>query len=442
MVRGSCLLMKKEYLTKFYKKSRGERIEALYQAGVISKEDFDALNQEILALSNDVADQMIENVVAKYELPFGIALNFVVDGEELLIPMVTEEPSIVAASSNAGKMIAQSGGFQTEMETRLLIGQVALKNIPDIAEAKRLVTENESKIIELANAAHPSIIKYGGGARKVAVRILEADEEYGTPTFFVVHLMVDTGEAMGANIINTMVEALAPYLEELTGGESLMNILSNYSTESLVTVSCSIEPQYLASKTMSGEEVRDRIVEATQFATVDPYRAVTHNKGMMNGIDSVLVATGNDWRAVEAGVHAYASRSGQYRSLTKWTVDEKGHLRGELTIPLSVGSVGGTLSIHPTAQFAYRLLKEPNAQELSRILTCVGLAQNLSAVRALVTEGIQKGHMGLQSRALAIRVGASGEFVDQVAAKLQEAEHMNSDTAKKILDQLTDSPTN
>lgn len=442
MVRGSCLLMKKEYLTKFYKKSRDERIEALFQAGIISKEDYDALNQEILALSNDVADQMIENVVAKYELPFGIALNFVVDGEELLIPMVTEEPSIVAASSNAGKMIAQSGGFQTEMETRLLIGQVALKNIPDIAEAKRLVTENESKIIELANAAHPSIIKYGGGARKVDVRILEADEEYGTPTFFVVHLMVDTGEAMGANIINTMVEALAPYLEELTGGESLMNILSNYSTESLVTVSCAIEPQYLASKTMSGEEVRDRIVEATQFATVDPYRAVTHNKGMMNGIDSVLVATGNDWRAVEAGVHAYASRSGQYRSLTKWTVDEKGHLRGELTIPLSVGSVGGTLSIHPTAQFAYRLLKEPNAQELSRILTCVGLAQNLSAVRALVTEGIQKGHMGLQSRALAIRVGASGELVDRVAAKLQEAEHMNSDTAKKILDQLTDSPTN
>ena len=428
--------MKKEYLNKFYKKSRADRIEALRLAGVISQEDYDLLTLNLLKLSDEVADRMIENMVAKYELPFGIAMNFVVDGDELLIPMVTEEPSVVAASSNAGKMIGESGGFQTEMETRLLIGQIVLKNIADKTAAASLVQEKEAEIIELANAAHPSILKYGGGARKVATRIIEANEAYQTPPFFVIHLMVDTGEAMGANIVNTMVEALSPYLEDLTGGESLMNILSNYSTESLVTATCSINPKYLATKSMSGEDVRDRIVEATQFATVDPYRAVTHNKGIMNGIDSVLVATGNDWRAVEAGVHAYASRSGQYRSLTRWIKGADGNLQGELTMPLSVGSVGGTLSIHPTAQFAYRLLKEPNAKELSRILACVGLAQNLAAVRALVTDGIQKGHMGLQARALAVRVGATGDLIDQVATKLQEAEHMNSDTAKQILDKL------
>lgn len=429
-------MLEKEYLNKFYKKSRPDRVKALHLAEAISQRDYDILKLDQLELSDEVADRMIENVVAKYELPFGIAMNFVVDGNELLVPMVTEEPSVIAASSNAGKMIGESGGFQTLMDSRLLIGQIALKNVADTAEAERIVADKENELLELANAAYPSILKYGGGARKMTTRIIEADVEYETPAFFVVHLMVDTGEAMGANIVNTMVESLAPYLEELTGGESLMNILSNYSTESLVTATCSIEPKYLATKTMAGEDVRDRIIEATQFATVDPYRAVTHNKGIMNGIDSVLVATGNDWRAVEAGVHAYASRSGQYRSLTRWSKGEDGNLQGELTMPLSVGSVGGTLSIHPTAQFAYRLLKEPNAKELSRILACVGLAQNLAAVRALVTDGIQKGHMGLQARALAVRVGATGDLIDQVATKLQEAEHMNSDTAKQILDKL------
>lgn len=428
--------MAKQPLDKFYKKSRLERIEALRLAEVISQTDHDLLKLETMGLTDEVADRMIENVVTKYELPFGIAMNFVVDGDELLIPMVTEEPSVIAASSNAGKMIGQSGGFQTEMENRLLFGQVALKNVPNREDAFACIQEKEAEIIELANAAYPSILKYGGGARQIEARWLDADVEYGTPEFLVIHLKVDTGEAMGANIVNTMVEALSPYLEELTGGESLMTILSNYSTESLATATCVIEPKYLATKTMTGEDVRDRIVEATQFATVDPYRAVTHNKGIMNGIDSVLVATGNDWRAVEAGVHAYASKSGQYRSLTRWTTDADGNLRGELTIPLSVGSVGGTLSIHPTAQFAYRLLKEPNAKKLSRILVCVGLAQNLAAVRALVTDGIQKGHMGLQARALAIRVGATDDLVDKVAAKLQAAEHMNSDTAKDILSEL------
>ena len=342
------------YLNKFYKKSLPEKLEALKNAKVISPEDFEQLKAETLKLPVEVASEMIENYILNYELPFGIAMNYVIDGKEVLIPMVTEEPSVIAAASNSGKMIAQSGGFQTEMEERLLIAQVALKNVPDTVNAEKAVLAKEAELIELAHAAHPSILKYGGGARRVEVRVIPADEAFDTPEFFVVHLLVDTGEAMGANIVNTMAEALAPYLEELTDGESFMKILSNYSTSSLVTVTCSIEPKYLATATMDGETVRDRIIEGTQFALVDPYRAVTHNKGIMNGIDSVLVATGNDWRAVEAGVHAYASESGQYRALSRWTKEADGNLRGELTIPLSVGSVGGTLSIHPSAQFAYR----------------------------------------------------------------------------------------
>lgn len=428
--------MDTSYLKKFYKKSTAEKLQALKDAKAISPKDFEHLKAETLKLPTDVAGRMIENYLMNYELPFGVALNYVVDGKEIIIPMVTEEPSVVAAASNAGKMIGQSGGFHTKMEERLLLAQVALKNVPNVEQAKAAVLEREEEIIELAHVAHPSILKYGGGARKVSVRVLDADETYGTPEFFVVHLAVDTGEAMGANIVNTMAEALAPYMEELTGGERLMNILSNYSTDSLVTATCSIDPKFLATASMDGEEVRDRMIEGSQFALADPYRAVTHNKGIMNGIDAVLLATGNDWRAVEAGVHAYASKSGQYRALSTWTEGADGHLKGEMTIPLSVGSVGGTLSIHPTAQFAYRLLGEPNARELSSILASVGLAQNLGAVRALVTDGIQKGHMSLQARALAIRVGAEGNQVERVAKQLQEAEHMNSETAKKILENL------
>lgn len=428
--------MDARYLNKFYKKSLEARIEALQNADAISAEDYESLKNDALALPAEVAERMIENVITTYELPFGIAMNFTINGQERLIPMVTEEPSVIAAASNSGKIISQSGGFQTKMDTRLLIGQVVLKNVPDVQIAQEALGEMEAEILNLANAAYPSILKYGGGARKVEPRILPADKEYGSPTFLVVHLAVDTGEAMGANIVNTMVEGIAPYLEEITGGESLMNILSNFATESLVTAACSINPQLLATKTMSGEDVRDRIIEATQLALVDPYRAVTHNKGAMNGIDAVLVATGNDWRAVEAGAHAYAAISRQYRSLTKWTQAKNGFLQGEITLPISVGSVGGTLSIHPTAQFAYRLLGEPDAVELSQILAAVGLAQNLAAVRALVTVGIQHGHMGLQARSLAIRVGATGENIDKVAEKLQAAEHMNSDTAKQILDEL------
>lgn len=429
--------MKKDILSKFYKKSHNEKLNALKNAGVISNEDFEGLKKETLKLPSDVADQMIENYIMNYEFPFGVALNFVIDGKELLIPMVTEEPSVVAAASNAGKIVGLSGGFDTKMDTRLMIAQIVLKDVVSVEVAQTKILAKEAEIIELANAAHPSILNYGGGARRVDVRIISADDEFETPEFLVVHLVVDTGEAMGANIVNTMAEAVAPYIVELADGSGLMNILSNYATESLARARCVIGPKYLATQSMTGEMVRDRIIEATQFALVDPYRAVTHNKGIMNGIDAVLLATGNDWRAVEAGVHAYAAKSGQYRSLSRWITDADGNLVGELEVPISVGSVGGTLSIHPGAQFAYRLLNQPNANELSRILVSVGLAQNLSAVRALVTEGIQKGHMGLQARALAIRVGATDDEIEFVAKRLQTAKHMNSETAKNILADLS-----
>ena len=429
--------MEKEILHRFYKKSHAEKIEALYRAEAISEEDYQALTKETLKLSPSVANEMIENYIFNYEFPFGVAMNFVIDEKERLIPMVTEEPSVVAAASNAGKIVGLSGGFQTEMKERLMIAQIVLKNVSDIKTAIKNIQENEEEIIDLAHAAYPSILNYGGGARRVDVRSIAADTEFETPGFLAVHLVVDTGEAMGANIVNTMAEAVAPFIVELSGGSRLMNILSNYATESIASAKCVIQPKYLATKTMSGETVRDRIIEATQFALADPYRAVTHNKGIMNGIDAVLLATGNDWRAVEAGAHAYASKSGQYRSLSRWTKDEKGNLVGELKLPISVGSVGGTLSIHPGAQFAYRLLDQPRAAELSRILAAVGLAQNLAAIRALVTEGIQRGHMSLQARSLAIRVGATGENIERVAKRLQEAKHMNSTTAQEILEDLS-----
>lgn len=430
--------MKKEFLHKLYQKKRNERIEALKNAEVVTHEDAEILN-EGLRLPEDVADHMIENQIATYELPLGIAVNFLIDGKEYVVPMAIEEPSVIAAASAAAKIIRQAGGFTTHIDNRRMIGQVVLKNVSDMEKAKQLVLDEKEKILEEANNAHPSIVKRGGGARDLVVRLIHRDEEANTPPFFVVHLHIETLEAMGANIIDTMVEAVKPLLEELTGGEALIGILSNYATECLATATCRIPPALLAKGGYSGEEVRDRIIEATQFAYVDPYRAATHNKGIMNGIDAVVIASGNDWRAIEAGCHAYAARSGQYRTLSTWTKAENGDLLGKLTIPLPVGTVGGAISIHPGAQMTKRLLHYENAKELMSIIVSVGLGQNFSAIRALVTEGIQKGHMALHARSLAISVGASGEEIEQVADELKKLKTMNSAAAKKILEELRSS---
>lgn len=430
--------MKKDPLNKFYKKTQKDKKKALKNAKILSDRDYFLLNNKEINLPEDIANQMIENYILNYELPFGLAMNFLINGKNRVIPMVTEEPSVIAAASNAGKLTHPLGGFKTEMKEELVIGQVVLKNVNNHEMATDRLKSKEKEILDRANAAHPSILDYGGGAKKIKTRVIPADPNYDSPEFFVLHLVVDTAEAMGANIVNTMTEAIASYVIELVGGANLMNILSNYATESIAKAICYIHPKDLASQTMTGEEVRDRIIEASQYAKVDPYRAVTHNKGIMNGIDALVLASGNDWRAVEAGAHAYAARDGQYRALSQWSKDENGYLKGEIELPISTGAVGGTLSVHPTAQLAHRILSNPSSNELSQILAALGLAQNLAALKALVTDGIQKGHMALQARSLAIRVGAKGKMIDRLTAELEEADYINSETAKKILTRLSE----
>ncbi|WP_269544560.1 hydroxymethylglutaryl-CoA reductase, degradative [Carnobacterium pleistocenium] len=426
--------MDKTHLTKFYKKTPTERIEALVAAGALTSTDLTGTDS--LHLTDELADHMIENYLATYDLPLGSALNFLVDEKDYIVPMAIEEPSVIAAASAGAKVIALAGGFKTTISDRIMIGQVALKDVPDLPLAKSHLLQHKKAILKKANAAHPSIVARGGGATNLLIRIIEADDEAATPEFLVVHLHVSTLEAMGANIINTMLEGITAYLEELTGGKALMSILSNYATECLATAVCQIPVDLLKRNDYTGEEVRDRLIEASQFAYVDPYRAVTNNKGIMNGIDAVVLASGNDWRAISAGAHAYASRSGNYRSLSTWKKADNGDLIGQLTLPLPVGSVGGSISIHPAAQFSKRLLGYQTAKELEAVIVSVGLAQNFSALKALVTDGIQKGHMGLQARSLAISAGASGTAIEKVAEQLKLAKNMNLATAKALLQDI------
>lgn len=424
--------MDTSYLKQFYKKTRNEKIQALQQAGVVSAADAQML-KEGLSLPDEAAENMIENQLAKYELPYGVAPGFLIDGKEYVVPMAMEEPSVIAAASAAAKIIGAAGGFHTTISKRRMIGQIALKDLPDLAAAEEMVLANKAAILQLANKAHPSIVKRGGGAKALEVRLLPADATIDSPDFLVVQLQIETLEAMGANIVNTMMEGIRDELEELTGGTVLMGILSNYATECLATATCRIPTHLLKRGQFSGADVRDRLIEAFQFAYVDPYRAVTHNKGIMNGIDAVVLASGNDWRAIEAGAHAYAVKDGQYRSLTTWSKADNGDLLGELTLPLPVGTVGGSIGIHPAAQFTKRLLNYASAQELEAVIVSVGLAQNFSALKALVTEGIQKGHMGLHARSLAINVGAQGKEIDQVTQQLKKAKNMNTATAEQLL---------
>lgn len=415
--------------TKFYKKTLSERIQALEEAGV--------LREEIsVDLAPDVANSMIENQIATYQLPYGVAPHFLIDGEEFVVPMVIEEPSVIAAASSAAKLFKAHGGFQTAITERVMIGQAILTNVPNFKKAMQTIEENEATLIRVAHEAHPSIVRRGGGVHSIRVREVAANTDIGSPDFLIVHLNIGTLEAMGANMTNTMMEAVLPLLEEYSGGEALMGILSNYATECLATATCRIPTDALAKGNMSGKEVRDRLIFASQVAFVDPYRAVTHNKGIMNGIDAVVIASGNDWRAIEAGIHAYAARDGQYRSLSRWKKADNGDLLGELTVPLPVGAVGGSISFHPGAKLTHHILDTPNAEKLEAIIASVGLAQNFSAIRALVTDGIQKGHMGLQSRSLAISAGAKDDEIELVSKELNKSKQMNLKTAKEILAEL------
>ena len=417
---------------KFYQKSLEERQETLFNHPTLTGKGKDLLNNG-LALPESIANQMVENQIEIYGLPFGIVPELIVNGKSYTVPMVTEEPSVIAAASYASKLINLAGGTTTLQKKREMIGEIAIVRSPlTLEEVKAKLKNQKESLFTIANNAHPSIVKRGGGIRSVWVEEKSSDKE----RFYIFYVSVDTKEAMGANMLNTILEALVSPIEALTEGESIMAILSNLATNSVVTAKCVLSPRILDTKTTKGEEVRDRIVLASEFSKADTYRAATHNKGIMNGIDSVVIATGNDWRAIESGAHAFASLSGQYQPLTQWAKDEQGNLVGTITLPLPVGTVGGSISIHPGAQFAHELLGNPTAVELAGIIASIGLAQNLAAIRALVTDGIQKGHMRLQAKSLGLAVGATEEELPLLMNLLSKAPHLNQETAKALLEEL------
>lgn len=418
--------------TGFYKRSREERIEMLFNAGKISSSEREELLKNE-TLNVDIAGKMTENHIGSFSLPFSIVPNILVDNVEYSVPLVTEEPSVVAACSNASKIIAKSGGFKTIVHNREMIGHVALYDVPNITEAKEIVLDNEKLLINIANDAHPSIVTRGGGARSIAVEIKQEENT----TFLIVYLSVDTKEAMGANMLNTMLEALKPSLENLTGGIALMGILSNFATNSLVTATCSININTLNSNPKKAYNIAKKIDLASKFAKADPYRAATHNKGIFNGIDGILIATGNDWRAIEAACHTYASRNGRYEGLSTWTFDEDNLLlNGQLTLPMPVATVGGSIGLNNSVKIAHSILGNVEAKKLASIIVASGLAQNFAAVRALVTVGIQQGHMKLHAKSLALLAGANADEVELVASQLSSAKHINLATASEILTTL------
>ncbi|HEL8602355.1 TPA: hydroxymethylglutaryl-CoA reductase, degradative [Listeria monocytogenes] len=417
---------------KFYKKTVEERRAILAEYADLNEEE-QAFLASTGALSFDKANHMIENTIGIYSLPLGLGMNMLLNDKHYVVPMVMEEPSVVAAQSAGAKLIGQNGGITGSATKRKMIGQIELISVSDIQAAKENIIANEEQLIAIANQAHPSLQKRGGGAVEIQVRTAQtANDE----TLLIVHLLVDTQEAMGANMVNTMVETLAPELEMLTNGTANMRILSNLVDEATAMAVCRINPESLATKTQSGEWVRDRIIAAYEFADADIYRAATHNKGIMNGIDAVIMAFGNDWRAVEAASHAYAARTGSYKPMSKWSKDAEGYLVGELTLPMPVAFVGGSIGIHPIATLSKKIARVESAKELAMLVCAVGLTQNLAALKALVTEGIQRGHMSLQAKSLAMTAGAEADEIEKVATFLQESKQLNVVAAKEFINKL------
>ena len=415
----------------FSKKSYHERLELLQAQALLSPEKQTSLEQDE-QISVTVADQLSENVVGTFSLPYSLVPEVLVNGQEYTVPYVTEEPSVVAAASYASKIIKRAGGFTAQVHERRMIGQVALYQVADPEQALEKIASKKAELLELANQAYPSIVKRGGGARDLHVEQIKGETD-----FLVVYLHVDTQEAMGANMLNTMLEALKPILEELSQGQSLMGILSNYATDSLVTASCRIAFRYLSRQKDQGREIAEKIALASQFAQVDPYRATTHNKGIFNGIDAILIATGNDWRAIEAGAHAFASRDGRYQGLSQWTLDlEREELVGEMTLPMPVATKGGSIGLNPRVALSHELLGNPSAKELAQLIVSIGLAQNFAALKALVSTGIQQGHMKLQAKSLALLAGASESEVAPLVERLIADKTFNLETAQRYLENL------
>ncbi len=406
-----------------------ERLSAIAGTSPLQQGDTSILaGQDILPMS--IADGMIENVIGKFELPLAVATNFQVNGKDYLVPMAVEEPSIVAAASYMAKLARDGGGFQASATDPIMRAQIQVLGVTDPHAAKHRIFAQRDELIAMANVRDKVLIELGGGCRDIEVHIFDA-----TPVgpMVVLHLLVDVRDAMGANTVNSMAEMLAPRVEAITGGQVRLRILSNLADERLVRASVQLTPKVLTTDKLDGAEVAQGIVEACALAIVDPYRATTHNKGIMNGIDPVVLATGNDWRAVEAGAHAYAAQSGQYTSLTRWEIGADNCLCGSIELPLALGLVGGATKTHPAAQACLRLMNVKSATELAKVIAAVGLAQNLGALRALATEGIQRGHMALHARNIAIVAGAQGAEIDIIASTMATDGEVSVDIAKQLL---------
>ncbi|MDA8952785.1 hydroxymethylglutaryl-CoA reductase, degradative [Pseudomonadales bacterium] len=421
-------------IPNFFRLNINQRIAALHQRGLLSQEDVQQLTTGSHQVQLNVADKMIENVVGVFGLPMGVALNFLINNRDYVIPLVVEEPSIVAGLSGAARLARLGGGFVAEEVTPILIGQVQVVLDSDPEAAKAVLLENKEEILALANSLHPKMVARGGGA--LDIEVFDYKAEHDGRLMVVMHLLVDTRDAMGANLVNTMCEGVASLAETLTGGKVFLRILSNLTDRAVARAKVRIPIQNLEGKGYTGEEVRDGIVLANDLALADPYRAATHNKGIMNGVDAVAIATGNDWRAIEAAAHAYAAASGRYKALTVWHKDEPGYLVGEIAIPMKVGTVGGSLETNPSVRINHRLLGSPNASELAGIMAAIGLAQNFAALRSLSTDGIQQNHMNLHARSVASSAGVSDEHFETVVEGLIESGEIKVWKAQEIAKNL------
>jgi hydroxymethylglutaryl-CoA reductase len=413
----------------FYNLSLEERRAEVLRHAELTPEELAALTGEA-GLNAHQADHMIENVVGLYALPLGIALNFVVNGRQVLVPMAIEEPSVVAGASFMAKLARAGGGFSAHTSPPEMIAQMQILDVADFHTAQRALLSEKGNLLAEAAKVDPILQDLGGGPRDVEVRLIE-DSSIGP--FLVLHLIYDVRDAMGANAVNTAAERLAPLVESICGGRVHLRILSNLADRRLAYASCTIPLSELTFGEYPSAEVRQGVIAAWAFAAADPYRAATHNKGIMNGVDAVVIATGNDWRAIEAGAHAYAARDGQYTSLSTWGEDDQGNLVGRLEMPMAVGIVGGATKVHPAARAAIKLMGVKTAAELAEIIVSIGLAQNLAALRALATEGIQRGHMALHSRQVAIAAGAQGDQITRLAEQLVAEDTVRIDRAEEIL---------
>lgn len=424
-------MRKTSVIPGFGRADREARLRVLTATGMLDPEEATALRAEA-GLPLDTAERMIENVIGTVALPLGVALNFRVNGRDLLVPMAVEEPSVVAAASHGARLARAGGGFTADADAPVMIGQVQLVRVPDIEAARARIEAASGDLCEQADAVHPNMRRRGAGTRGLETRVL-----HDTPAgpMLVVHLLVDVGDAMGANAVNTMVEALAPTLERLTGGEARLRILSNLADRRRARARCAIPTRVLEHGATPGDDVAARIVEAWALADVDPYRAATHNKGVMNGIDAVALACGQDWRAIEAGAHAWAAREGRYRALTRWWVDDA-VLHGAVELPLAVATVGGTLGCNPRARLALRLLGAGTARELAAVLAAVGLAQNLAALKALVTDGIQRGHMAMHARGVAQAAGTPPDLFEALVTRLVASGDIKLGRARVLLAEM------